>query len=191
MSEKRTTVVHGRSALLKNMKRTFGTSQVAAQVGMRATSGVTSNATPRYYEKVDGEGKKRRVWPAPSKYVAESRDEATNIIIFRTQAKNGRNPAFTDSAEEAAIQKMWTESINKFMAGDTNALGRGALKIGEYIVAAIKRHVDEQRNARGKMRATTTDTTEQRKIVWGSDKILKASGQLMSALRWDYRLVKK
>jgi len=188
MGERRTSKVTGRDALIKRMKRQFGTRMVSAQVGQHATKGKRSRGGKGFKVFTDKDGKKTSMYRSSIEY--PSRTAGENITILRFHMKHGRNPVHATKIENADIQKMWLRAINKFMEGDKGALEHGAKKIGAYIVQAIKNHIEHGKHIRGKMRRLAPLYAMEKELRWGEKPILEASGQLIKSLYSDFKLIK-
>lgn len=184
--ETRTSKVKGRDALIKKMQRQFGTRTISAQVGVKGTQGKRSGSGFAVW--TDMEGKTVRDYRGS--VMSPSRDSTWNLIVLRTQKKRGRNPVFTDKSESAEIQKMWTSAINSYMRGNKLALNRKARDIGQHLLVLIKRHIEEGRHIRGKLRKLKTRYAAEKKARWGDKPILEASGQLIDSFISDFKLIR-
>ncbi len=114
------------------------------------------------------------------------RSAGENVIILRTQAKQGRNVIFLDRKEFEEGQKIWTGVIDKITHGRARltALDVGAKKVGDVLVDAIRTHVNEGRRERGRVKPLTRLSKYRKDKETGNPNlpVLVRTGALMESL---------
>lgn len=128
--------------------------------------------------------KKRMLKGSP----VRSRDAVLNLIIYRTQAKKGRDPVFLDDKEIATGNQFWARAMDEAHKGDLNSFRKIARELANFFVSCVRKHIDEQRGVGGSLPEPTSERyIEAKKARWGEDatKTLYASGQLYDSFYGD------
>jgi hemerythrin-like domain-containing protein len=153
------------------------THSAIVDVSCRATSGETIMMRGRHNRK-----------PYARHFKGRSAEE--NLEIYRDQARKGRNPVFISAREQKKLKKLWADAIERHIQGNTEALMHVAVKVGEALIKAIRRHIDEGEAARGAIRKLTPGYARWKEYNFGREPILKRTGQLYESLYAKVRRVK-
>jgi hypothetical protein len=111
-------------------------------------------------------------------------DGAQNVVVARTQAKQGRDPFFIDGSDEAAGDSAVMRMVRAWQSGNPDAAVAAARDLARIMVEAIKRHVAEQRGAEGPFKPLSERYKAIKEHVHkaGGKPILVRTGELLSSL---------
>ena len=100
-----------------------------------------------------------------------------------------RNPWFLYQKEIREIVKILRAGIRKFGKGNNLAVYNSMRSIGAYMRDAMRRHIDEQKNVRGKFNPDLTPAYKKQKQRKHGKvyPILRASDTLYESIRWGYK----
>ena len=76
-------------------------------------------------------------------------DGGVNVVVARSQAKQGRNPFFLDASEDAAGNAIVLRMVEAWERQDLDGAMQRSRELAELMVAAAKRHIAEQRGEGG------------------------------------------
>jgi len=76
-------------------------------------------------------------------------DGGVNVVVARSQAKQGRNPFFLDPADNAAGDAIVLRMIAAWERGQLDSAMAEARALAALMVSSAKRHVSEQRGEGG------------------------------------------
>lgn len=123
----------------------------------------------------------------------ETRTAGENVIILRYWAKHGRNVIFLEDADETKGRDLWKRACEAAINGDESILFQRADDVAQIQIDAIRRHVNEGRRARGKVKPIKESTAKRKERETGRSDlpVLVRTGQLMESLRPYVRRLKR
>lgn len=129
------------------------------------------------------------------------RGAVENLIIYRTQAKLGRDPFFVSAAEKDYGITLWVKGVNQHISGSLGAIKASAQQIADLFVLWGRNHISYGQSRNGPMKPLTRPYREtvrckdgKMRSIWkggwysirkqakyGGQAVLVASGQLMDS----------
>ena len=111
-------------------------------------------------------------------------DGGVNVVVARSQAKQGRNPFFLDPADDAAGNAIVLRMIEAWERRDLDGAMQRSRELAELMVAAAKRHISEQRGEGGPFAPLSPRYAAIKKYKYkaGDKPILVNTGALLASL---------
>lgn len=148
--------------IIAEMEERFGSRAICVFIGFKDT-------TPQ------------RMPQNPHGRAANARNAVQNIIVARVQAKKGRKFFFLGEGRIAACQGMWKKAIDDFLAGNKDAIAKGAVDVKNYIIEQYKYNLEQEQGEQGRFAELEPKYKAIKENRYGKDKnlpIMEASGQL-------------
>lgn len=116
---------------------------------------MTKPTISTYYKSIKGTyGAERQVEP-----VVKGRTAVQNVIILRTQARQGRNAIYLSREEKRSLSRLIGDAIhaiNKKM--NHESLNKATNRVGKSLNKFYSGHIKNNRGAKGKFKANTRNT---------------------------------
>jgi hypothetical protein len=145
----------GMRKVLHRIETIEGAPTYSIQIGQKAT-------THKYYRSADKGANKSRVRRTIAE--TETRSEVKNVVILRTQAKEGRNIVYLKPAEKKILDKIISNAIHKINSkSDLKPFEKAVKEVGKMVIKFYKAHIARNQGFRGPLRPNT-ESTINRKI---------------------------
>lgn len=176
-----------KSLLGRILRISNGAHEIGVRIGTTATTGSSSEAVGKRTGRKSNQPRRR---------INVSRTAGENAILCFFHRKGGRtktggrvpsrNPFFLSDAESERVNEYWIKGTGELLdgSGAADSIEKAGERIGKYISAAWKKHIDDSDGPHGKLTPLKEETKKSKLRETGQSGLppLKRTGQLQRSI---------